>query len=150
MSLLIATCLMVGGCGPEAFSPEAPPEPAYAPLSQVSEPEIAWEPRRKDWGAAVEQWRPLVAGQFPPEQVEMAMCVIYGESRGEPGARNPSSGAAGLWQFIPDTWDRMVRPHLGGPSYAEGGPYDPELSTLYAAWLWAAEGWGQWSAAGRC
>lgn len=31
-------------------------------------------------------------------------CIIWGESRGVPSARNPRTGAAGLGQFLSGTW----------------------------------------------
>jgi hypothetical protein len=117
-------------------------------LAQVDEP--AFNPKRGNWPDSVEQWRPLLAGHLPPEQVETGLCVINGESRGDPAAKNKSSSAAGMWQFLKSTWDKMVHPHLGGLTYDEGGPYNPELATLYAAWLWEAEGWTQWAAYRHC
>lgn len=106
-------------------------------------------PRRSGMGTNVEQWRHLVEAHFPAEQVAMALCVIRGESGGNPEAKNSSSTAAGLWQFLRATWD-WVAGVLGLPSYAEGGPYQPELATRAAAWLWANYGWSQWNAAARC
>jgi len=100
-------------------------------------------------GSDVEQWRELVSGYFPPEQVGMALCVIRGESGGNPTADNPTSTAAGLWQFIKSTWDAQALA-LGGPSYDSGAVYDPVIATEYAAYLWGQSGWGPWSAARRC
>lgn len=151
---LVVACIWFG-C-PDPTPPPISPEEirletaSHSTIHRTSPPPAVrsdYEPR---WPGDVEQWRPLVAGHFPPDQVETALCVINGESGGNPNAKNRSSSAAGLWQFIRSTWDDMVRPHLGGPSYAEGGPYDPELATLYAAWLWQAEGWTQWSAYRHC
>jgi len=155
---LIVACLWFANCEPppDTYSPEPlrmeleleTAELQAVKLAQVDEP--VFNPKRGNWPDSVEQWRPLLAGQFPPEQVETGLCVINGESRGSPDAKNKSSSAAGLWQFLKSTWDKMVHPHLGGLTYDEGGPYNPELATLYAAWLWEAEGWTQWAAYRHC
>lgn len=104
---------------------------------------------RRDPSPGAEAWRPLVASYFPAEEVDFAICVIDGESRGDPGAKNPTSSAAGLWQFLRSTWD-WVADSTGTPSYDEGGPYDPELATRNAVWLWRTGGWKHWNAARRC
>ena len=101
-------------------------------------------------GSNTEQWAGLVAEYFPANQVAMALCVIRGESGGNPGADNPRSSAAGLWQFLRSTWDDMVPRDVTGGSYASGAVYDPVASTRAAAWLWANAGWSQWNAASRC
>lgn len=53
----------------------------------------------------VEKWRPLVEAYFQPEWVEWAMRIMECESRGDPYAQNPSSGAAGLFQHLPKYWE---------------------------------------------
>lgn len=100
-------------------------------------------------GADVEQWRPLVASFFPPEQLDMALCVIAGESGGNPNAKNTKSTAAGLWQFLRGTWNDTAN-QLGGPDYNSGAPYDPAIATQYAYQLWSQRGWSPWNAARRC
>ncbi len=98
----------------------------------------------------VTRWEPLVAAHFPASQVAKALCVIAGESGGNPTIDNQQgSSAAGLWQFLRTTWDRIAA-RRGGPTYAEGGPYDPILATDYAHDLWERSGWSQWNAAARC
>lgn len=44
-------------------------------------------------------------------------CVVQRESRGNPTAINPSSGAAGLFQFLTSTWINTVN-HAGRPDLA--------------------------------
>ena len=78
------------------------------------------------------------------------LCIMDGESGGNIYAKNPRSSAAGLFQFLRSTWDDMVAPHTGSPSYDEGGPYDPTWSVINAAWLYYAEGRTQWNAARNC
>jgi soluble lytic murein transglycosylase-like protein len=97
----------------------------------------------------VEEWRPLVELYFPAERVEEALSVIYCESRGDPTAVNPISSAAGLFQFVPNTW---------GWASAEAGwagadVFDPEANVAAAAWLVQVSidtihpggAWGHWS-----
>ncbi len=99
--------------------------------------------------AGVEQWRGLVAAYFPADRVEEALRVMHCESKGDPNARNPYSGAAGLFQFMPRTW---------GWASAEAGfdgasVYDPEANVAGAAWLvehsiatgHSRGAWGHWT-----
>jgi hypothetical protein len=41
----------------------------------------------------------------------LASCIIWRESRGNPNAVNPRSGASGLGQFLPSTW--RTTPYAG-------------------------------------
>lgn len=84
-------------------------------------------------GSNVEQWRALVTAYFPNE-VNRALCIVDAESGGNPNARNPSSGAAGLFQVMPFWWDKYG-----------GDRYDPETNVRIAAKIRAQQGWGAWS-----
>lgn len=86
----------------------------------------------------VEGWRPLVAGQFPPEQVDNALCVINSESGGNPSAKNPNSNARGLFQIMTSVWADEF-----GFSYSDF--YVPELNVYAAARIWERSGWVPWS-----
>lgn len=122
--------------------PEAEPEPEpveEAVAESESSQSPAPEPEPTSHSSGVEQWRGLVAAYFSSGKVETAMCIMHYESRGDPGATNPSSGAAGLFQFIPSTWNDMV------PDEMAGDVYDPETNVRAAAWLQGAAGWSQWS-----
>jgi hypothetical protein len=70
-------------------------------------------------------------------------CIMRLESGGNPHAVNPSSGAGGLFQFLPSTWAS-----LGGT----GRPQDasPALQFAMAQKLQARSGWGQWVTHGAC
>ncbi len=83
---------------------------------------------------AVEQWRSLVSTYFSGARIDEALAIIQCESRGDPNATNAVSGAAGLFQFIPSTWN-WVASEMGIADYASGAPYDPSLNTAAAAWL---------------
>ena len=63
--------------------------------------------------------------------------IAHIESRYQPGARNRRSGAAGLYQFMPRTWE-WARAGAGLPLNAS--PYDPEQATAAAAWALSQPG----------
>lgn len=98
----------------------------------------------REYGSGVEQWRGLVSVYFEPGKVETALCIIMAESRGDPGATNPRSTAAGLFQFLRGTWN-SVPASVSGGSYESGQVYDPESNIRSAAWLQRNSGWSQWS-----
>lgn len=68
-------------------------------------------------------------------------CVINNESGGNPRAVNPTSGAGGLFQFLPSTWASLG--YSGLPQYAP-------VSEQYAAFakLYAEAGTSPWSGDG--
>jgi resuscitation-promoting factor RpfB len=67
--------------------------------------------------------------------------VAYCESRYNPGAVNSSSGAAGLFQFMPGTWAaNSVR-----AGYAGANVFDPVAAANVAAWMFVRGQAGQWS-----
>jgi hypothetical protein len=80
---------------------------------------------------AVEQWRGLVSQHFPASRVDQALHIMWCESRGDPNAYNPFSGASGLFQFIPSTW-ATTAPAAG---YGGSSPFDPTANVATAAWL---------------
>jgi hypothetical protein len=79
----------------------------------------------------VERWRGLVESYFSSDLVEDALRVIQCESRGDPSAYNASSGASGLFQFIPSTW-ASARSQSG---WHGADVFDPEANIGVAAWL---------------
>lgn len=84
--------------------------------------------------AGVEQWRPIVEREFPARLVEEALSVMQCESGGNPDAKNPRSSAAGLFQFLRSTWDRVAG-WLGYGDYESGAVYDGEQNIAAAAAL---------------
>ena len=67
--------------------------------------------------------------------------VAYCESRYNPSAVNSSSGAAGLFQFMPATWAaNSVRAGFGGASV-----FDPVAAANVAAYMFHMGQAGQWS-----
>jgi hypothetical protein len=72
-------------------------------------------------GAAAQQWA-----------LRVAMC----ESSYNPYAVNRSSGASGLFQFLPSTW--------AGSPYHNQSVFDPVANAQAAAWLYQRYGPSQW------
>lgn len=68
-------------------------------------------------------------------------CIIQRESGGNPSAVNPSSGAGGLFQFLPSTWASL--------GYS-GAPQNASVATQYAAFekLYAEMGRAPWASDG--
>jgi soluble lytic murein transglycosylase-like protein len=89
----------------------------------------------------VEVWRGLVAEFFPADQVDRALRVMWCESKGDPGAVNGRSGAAGLFQHLPKYWDDRA----AKAGWAGADIFDPTANVAVAAWLWRWGGWGHWS-----
>lgn len=79
----------------------------------------------------VEQWRGLVQAHFPSNRVEEALAIIDCESNGDPDAVNPYSGAAGLFQFLPSTWETTA----SKAGFQGASVFDPEANIGAAAWL---------------
>ena len=117
------------------------PQPEEVTTAGRNRPSVAAPPPTV-WPS---DWAALVAAYFLPEDVDAALRVIQCESRFSLTAKNPISSALGPWQFLRDTWDRMVAPNTGSPSYDTGAPTDPVWSTINAAWLWYNVGPSQWS-----
>lgn len=131
----LALCWASNGC--------EPPPTYYADLTDGSHhhhQSAAWPAVTPD----VLRWRPLVETYFPPSEVNRALCIMGYESGGNPDAKNPTSTAAGLFQFLRSTWDNVPSAVTGG-SYDSGRPYDAEANVRSAAWLQDRYGWTQWS-----
>ncbi len=75
-----------------------------------------------------------------PRAVQWAINVAYCESRYHPNSVNSSSGASGLFQFLPSTW--------AFTPYASYSPFDPKYNSLAAAWLYNRDGPSQWQCQG--
>lgn len=91
----------------------------------------------------------LISEHFPASERERAFKVSFCESRWDPDAENPRSSATGLFQFLRKTWN-WVADSTGSPSFAQGGPYDPEWAVRNAAWLAENGGWQHWAPSRAC
>lgn len=90
----------------------------------------------------VEPWRNLVSAYFDAAHVDAALRVLWCESRGDPTATHPRSGAAGLFQHLPKYWaDRSARAGWSGADI-----YNPEANVAVAAWLSRrGASWSHWT-----
>jgi soluble lytic murein transglycosylase-like protein len=66
-----------------------------------------------------------------------ALHIAHRESRFDWRVTNSSSGAAGLFQFMPRTWQSTP--------YRRHSPYNPKWASLAAMWMWKRGGLSHWS-----
>jgi hypothetical protein len=94
--------------------------------------------------------RELIRDQFASlasRTAEVALCVAEAESNLDPRAINPTTGAAGLFQFLSSTWPSLSE--LAGRGGASA--FDARANAAVAAWTVAEYGWHPWrSIAARC
>lgn len=85
-------------------------------------------------------WESLVQIYFEPEDWAWARRIIGCETgyTYDEDSYNPSSGAAGLWQFIPSTWE-FAKP------WPNASPHDPTAAFIAARWLKDNLGPDQWA-----
>jgi hypothetical protein len=118
------------GESPSSSPPPSPPAPALAPPREVV--------------------KALIRDRFAllgSKTTDTALCVAERESNFDPLAVNPSTGAAGVFQFIPSTWASLSE--LAGRGGAS--VFDARSNVAVAAWTVAHYGWHPWrSAAGDC
>ena len=82
----------------------------------------------------------LVRRYFDETDVVWALRVSYCESNWDAHATNPTSGAAGLFQHMPQFWvDRSARAGWTGADI-----FDAEANTAVAAWLYYTGGPQHW------
>jgi hypothetical protein len=62
--------------------------------------------------------------------------IAWRESRYNWRVTNRSSGAAGLYQFMPRTWQHTP--------YRKHSAYHPRWAALAAMWMWAHGGYSHW------
>jgi soluble lytic murein transglycosylase-like protein len=78
------------------------------------------------------------AAQHYRQPVSQAYYIAHRESRYNWRVTNSSSGAAGLYQFMPRTW--------ASTPYRKHSPYDPRWASLAAMWMWKHGGQSHWNA----
>jgi soluble lytic murein transglycosylase-like protein len=72
------------------------------------------------------------------QPLSQAYYIAHRESRYNWRVTNSSSGAAGLYQFMPRTWQSTP--------YRKHSPYNPRWASLAAMWMWKHGGQSHWNA----
>ena len=124
-----------------------PPPPPPAPSSNANDDAAPASSQSSGSGASAQ------APQQPQTSANLTdisafeSCVISRESGGNPQAFNPSSGAGGLFQFLPSTWAS-----LGYASAYPGGAQTAPVSVQQAAFdkLYAEAGTSPWAPYDGC
>jgi hypothetical protein len=104
-----------------AAIPAPPPPPPPAPVVPAA-------PGYSQQAAAAASPAPAVS--YSGASGSFQACVIARESGGNPGAVNPSSGAGGLYQFLPSTWAALG--HSGLPQNASVAEQNQAFQQAYA------------------
>ncbi|MDP3984381.1 MAG: transglycosylase SLT domain-containing protein [Acidimicrobiia bacterium] len=90
--------------------------------------------------------RELVQTYFASGDVNQAVRLAWCVSRFDIDAISPSTGASGLFQIDPATWDDLAS-DAGLPATAD--IFDPEMSTAVAAYIvYQGDSWGYWDCQG--
>lgn len=71
------------------------------------------------------------------QSTRLALHIAHRESRFDWRVTNSSSGAAGLYQFMPGTWQSTP--------YRRHSPYHPKWASLAAMWMWKRGGYSHWA-----
>lgn len=89
------------------------------------------------------QVRNLVAKYFRPADVNKAVRIAWCESTFNPNSVNPTSGASGLFQHLPEFWAERS----AAAGFAGADIFDPDANVAVAAWLVyeAPGGWSHWT-----
>ena len=77
------------------------------------------------------------AARYYDQSRRQALYIAHRESRFNWRATNSSSGAAGLFQFMPRTWQSTP--------YRRHSPYHPKWAALAAMWMWKRGGQSHWA-----
>jgi resuscitation-promoting factor RpfC len=115
------------------------PPPAPAPSAPAESAQPASTPAATSAAPAPAQ----PSGSYSGAPGSYQSCVIQAESGGDPHAVNPSSGAGGLYGFLPSTWQALG---------FSGLPQDAPVSVQNAAFAkqYAQSGTSAWSPYDGC
>jgi resuscitation-promoting factor RpfC len=122
--------------------PPPPPAPAPAPAPQPAAPASS-APATSAPASSVPASSAQSTGSYSASSGSYENCVIQAESGGDASAVNPTSGAGGLYGFMPSTW------HSLGYS---GLPQDAPASVQHEAYAkeYARSGSSAWSPYDGC
>ncbi len=88
--------------------------------------------------------RDMITWYFKPlgqTNVDLALCVGYRESRYQADAVNVSSGASGVFQFMPFLWPIVSK----AAGWNGSSVFDAKANVAVAAWTVANYGWSPWN-----
>jgi hypothetical protein len=146
--LRVALKTMTGAALALVLALSVAPAPAHAKAGKPTEP-CANRLCTKDKPRATSCWslhgRTKVARCFIKraalhyrQPLSQAYYIAHRESRYNWRVTNSSSGAAGLYQFMPRTW--------ASTPYHKHSPYHPRWAALAAMWMWKHGGQSHWNA----
>jgi peptidoglycan hydrolase CwlO-like protein len=124
--------------------PSASPSPPSPSPSSPPSPSPSSSPSPQPDTSSVRQ---LITNDFAPlgqTVVEQALCVANRESGFTASAENPYSGAAGVFQFLPQVWPSLLQ----AAGYGGRSVFDAAANVGTAAWDVARFGWAAWNADG--
>jgi peptidoglycan hydrolase CwlO-like protein len=88
--------------------------------------------------------RDMIVWYFSPmgqRNVDLALCVGYRESRYQADAVNTSSGASGVFQFMPFLWPIVSK----AAGWGGASVFDAKANVAVASWTVANYGWSPWN-----
>lgn len=101
-----------------------------------------------DYGVGVIQDRIRYWARFYEVDENLALCLAKNESGFNPLAKNPSSSAGGVFQFINSTWISTAK--RMGTGFTLADKYDAEKNIQAGVWLLKTDGAGHWVVASKC
>ena len=111
---------------------------SWAPVSSgATSPILTARIGGPGWETTPKAGASLVSFYFAPEDVERVICLMGKESGGNPEARNPNSGAAGLMQVMPFWASRH--------GYEYDMLFNPAVNLWIASGIRDEQGWGAWT-----
>jgi hypothetical protein len=124
--------------------------PSDTDVADATAPTFPPSPASSDPVPGRESVTLLIRERFAPlgaRTTRVALCVAGAESGFDPAAVNPATGAAGVFQFLPSTWDSLS----GLAGWATASVFDARANVAVAAWTVARYGWHPWrSVAAGC
>lgn len=112
-------------------------------LAQASTPVIKVCDQRATAPAGVEALIRCAAPRLGVS-TDHALAIAWRESHYTPWVRNPSSGACGVYQFVPGTWSAVVRLYLYGGALGSPVCTNGRMNVFLALRYVRHGGWGPW------
>ena len=117
--------------------PPPPPAPVIVPVLIPKVASAAPAPAAaQNYSGSVPDLIRSVFTAGGPTAVDWALRVAKCESGFNPNSYNASSGASGVFQFLPSTWRASP--------YASSSPFDAQANVRAALWLYQRSGPNQW------